>query len=93
MSRSHRSHNPEEVCCFSCDELLKNCECGDTHTYENENGPTCPYCGHLNRADEADGHLYTEDTNEYECGECSKAFDVSVCISFSWIAYRQKENK
>lgn len=75
--------------CFNCNEAITECECGDTETYEKDDGPVCPYCGHHNRACNSDGILYSESTTEYDCGDCGKVFDVGVSISFSWTARRR----
>lgn len=52
-------------------------------TYSIE-GPKCPYCGRQYTADDAvyyDEMKYVEET----CDDCEKTFDVSVCVSTSWI--------
>lgn len=55
-----------------------------TEGYNNSHGAVCPYCGHLNQADDSDGILYDESTCEYDCGECDKYFSVSIYVSHSW---------
>lgn len=77
-----------DATCFGCDARLSECDCGDTHTYDSLYGTICPYCGYKNVACDSDGLLYNESTTEYDCGECSKPFNVDVSISFSWTAHR-----
>lgn len=75
--------------CDNCLEPVTKCECGKCETLECDAGPICPFCGHLNKACDSDGLLYSESVDEYDCGECSKTFNVSVGISFSWSASRK----
>ena len=70
--------------CFNCGDKLTECKCGDTETYDNDEGVICPYCGCMNKACDSDGMLYSESITEYDCDECSREFEVSVGIHFSW---------
>jgi hypothetical protein len=74
--------------CFNCCAPLSECQCGSTQTYENDDGPVCPWCGALNRASDSDGALYSESIDEWECDHCGKMFELSVGISFSWSGHR-----
>ena len=47
-------------------------------------GAECPHCGHMNDPDSDSYSLYSEDTCEWECGECLKMFNVSVYVSYRW---------
>ena len=79
--------------CWNCNDLLSDCKCGDTETYDNEEGPICPHCGYLNKACDSDGMLYSERTEEWDCGDCGKSFGVSVSVSFAWTANRKPEDE
>lgn len=81
MGRYTTGHSTD---CFNCNKPLSECECGDTQTFENTDGVVCPYCGEMNTACDSDGMLYSESTEDYDCGWCSKTFAVSVYVSFSW---------
>lgn len=74
--------------CFNCYKPLDECTCGRTETFETHDGPACPFCGYLNSASDSDGLLFSEDTTEYDCGQCGREFDVDVAVSFSWRATR-----
>lgn len=46
-------------------------------------GPTCPYCGHILKADEElyyDEHRYTEQS----CPACDKRFSIQVRLQANW---------
>lgn len=75
--------------CFNCGDEITACQCGDTETYENQEGPVCPYCGTLAHACDSDGALYSEMTDTYDCEQCGKTFNVSVSVTFSWSATRR----
>lgn len=75
--------------CYNCFEPLSECDCGDTQTYEQDDGVICPYCGYLNEACDSDGMLYREDGDDYDCGECGKEFSFTVDLSFSWSGRRK----
>lgn len=77
-----------DTTCFNCGDELAECQCGNTKTYDNREGPICPFCGHLNKASDSDGLLYNEGLDDYECDACGKRFYLSICISFSWSATR-----
>lgn len=74
--------------CLSCDEPAFDCKCGATVTYETENGPTCPFCGELNKASDSDGRLYDESITTWSCDSCGNDFDVGVSCSYTWTAAR-----
>lgn len=77
--------------CFNCEDPLEDCNCGNTETWEDKEGPICPFCGYLNKACDSGGLLYSESTDEYDCGDCGKTFSVSVGITFLWIASRTEQ--
>lgn len=77
--------------CFNCGDPLESCQCGQTETYDNSEGPICPFCGYMNKACDSDGYLYSESIDEYDCGDCGKKFDVSVGVMFSWSASRPEQ--
>ena len=77
--------------CFSCDQLVTECECGRTETFEVENGPTCPFCGELNKASDSDGALYNESRTSWSCDSCGKEFHLGVSCSYSWTAMRSED--
>jgi ribosomal protein S27AE len=52
-------------------------------TYSTD-GAECPHCGHVSRAEDSDGALYSESTDQWECGGCGKPFIVSVYVRHSW---------
>lgn len=49
-------------------------------------GAECPYCGNVDHASDSDGMLYSESTDEWECGLCGNPFLVSLHVSHSWTA-------
>ena len=55
-------------------------------SYDNYSteGAICPHCRHLNKAQDSDGWLYDESTEEWTCGECDKDLFVAVYVSHSW---------
>lgn len=75
--------------CENCDAEVTTCTCGETETYEIKDGPSCPYCGRINKASDSGGMLYTEDADQYKCESCEKNFTVSVRISYAWTARRK----
>ncbi|MBO9428189.1 hypothetical protein [Sulfitobacter sp. R18_1] len=54
-------------------------------TYSTD-GAECPYCGHVDDADNSDGALYSDDMDEWTCGSCNKPFKVSLYIHYTWTA-------
>jgi DNA-directed RNA polymerase subunit RPC12/RpoP len=87
---NRRRSEPEIATCANCHEPIPACQCERPETYELSTGPACPYCGHMERACDSDGLLFSEDTTEWDCGDCGKTYDVGVNISFSWSASRQE---
>lgn len=77
--------------CDNCDEELADCDCGNCETYNNTDGPICPYCGAVVEACESEGELYSEDCVEWSCGSCDRDFRVSVYVSYSWTCHRKDE--
>lgn len=82
------SNDQEKQTCFRCDRLLKDCKCRRTETYNEDKGPICPWCGHINEACDSDGLLYTQNTDSYYCDHCDKEFAVTVYVSFAWSSYK-----
>lgn len=81
----------QDTTCFNCGDELADCNCGDTETYDNSEGPICPYCGYMNKACDSDGRMYNEEFDTHSCWDCGKDFDVSVSVSFSWTGTRPDE--
>lgn len=75
-----------DTTCFNCGDELP-CRCGDSLTFETENGPVCPFCGSLNSAADAP-RLYDDGTTETNCDSCGQLFFVDVSISHTWSATR-----
>ena len=65
---------------------------GERETYSTK-GAECPHCGHLNDPDNDNWQLYSEDTDEWECGICSEPFIVSVHTSYSWTCRPKDEDE
>lgn len=42
----------------------------------------CPYCGHEARID--DGPYGDDETQEFECGECEKTFNVTSTVHITY---------
>ena len=78
--------------CFNCDDSIAKCICGDTEGYETI-GALCPWCGHLNLAENSDGLLYDEKVCDYICEECDKEFEVRVYCSYTWTTTKRKGGK
>lgn len=54
-------------------------------------GATCPYCGHKNLASDSDGIMYDESLCEYDCESCSKVFNISVSVIWSWMSWTEDD--
>lgn len=91
--RSSAMSRPKEEVCFNCGVPIPDCDCGDTETRDDSQGPICPYCGHLNRASDSGGHLYNSDIEEYDCEECQRVFDLNVRITYTWETSRREESE
>lgn len=75
--------------CLNCNVALNNCTCGDTETFNENEGPICPFCGCLNEASSSDVYFEcTEDSQKWHCDECGKLFFVNLIISMSWTSKR-----
>jgi DNA-directed RNA polymerase subunit RPC12/RpoP len=58
--------------------------------YQYENDITCPYCGYKDR-DSWEHHMRDGDTEEIECGQCEKTFDVSCDVSVTYTSEPRKD--
>lgn len=83
----------DEAECICCSEPVANCNCGETETWSDSDGPMCPYCGCLNKAIDSCGRLFDESTDDYSCDHCSQKFYVSVEVTFSWSAVRRETDQ
>lgn len=75
--------------CFNCGDDMKNCHCGDTEGYSSD-GAVCPYCGHIDPADESEGSLYDDYLEYNHCPSCNKEYQVDLYISYSWTTKRME---
>lgn len=74
-----------EACCWNCQFSVTECECeAGAETYESDDGPACPHCGHVNKASDSNGRLYEEGEHDKTCENCEQEFVVDVSISYAW---------
>lgn len=59
----------------------------------SKDGAICPYCGYINLPEDDNWRLYDESTDEWECGECCKTFNVSIYVSHSWTCEPKEDKK
>ena len=52
----------------------------------NDEGPACPFCGHVETPDE--GYYFDEATTNLSCGDCGKDYGVEIFHSTSWTTRR-----
>ncbi len=59
----------------------------------SNDGAICPYCKHVNLPEDDNWHLYSEDTEEFTCTDCSKDFKVQPFARWSWTTEAMDEEE
>ena len=52
-----------------------------------EDQPRCPHCGHVDECEGdlwSDGFSHDDDVTESECGNCERAYKITLHVSYSY---------